>query len=118
VAWGDCKVDGLLAVKRNQQFAESTMTSMGLRRWVYRTNLFQFDDIVASLLDSGRLSWPTQSLGLFNTELLCVFGVQSLPAAELHDVGADDAADGISAEKVIQDVEADVPARSAPRDAF
>src|SRR3989454_6381133 len=42
-------------------------------------------------------------------ELLCILRVQSLPAAELHRVGTDDAADGRSAEQVIQNVEADVP---------
>src|SRR3989441_6998857 len=44
-----------------------------------------------------------------NTELRCVLRVQSLPAAELHGVGADDAADGSSAEKVIQNIETNVP---------
>src|SRR5437870_2382928 len=51
-----------------------------------------------------------------DAELLCVLRVQSLPAAELHRVGTDDAADGRSAEKVIQNVEADVPPGGTHRD--
>ena len=54
--------------------------------------------------------------GGLNAELLCVLGVQSLPAAELHGVGAGDAADGLSAEKPIQNIETNVPARGTPRD--
>src|SRR5438876_10604242 len=49
-------------------------------------------------------------------ELLCILRVPSLPAAELHRVGTDDAADGRSAEKVIQNVEADVPPGGTHRD--
>src|SRR5262249_32039359 len=45
----------------------------------------------------------------FNTELLGVLLVQPLPAAELHGLGADDAADGSSAEKAIQNIETNVP---------
>src|SRR5207244_532109 len=56
---------------------------------------------------------PTGSL---NAELLCVLGVQSLPAAELHGLGADDAPNGLSGEKPLQHIEADVPAGSAHRD--
>jgi hypothetical protein len=39
--------------------------------------------------------------GRFDPELLGVLGVQSLAAGELHGLGADDAADGSSAEKAI-----------------
>src|SRR5438874_11837326 len=60
-----------------------------------------------------RSRGPTGGL---NSELLCVLRVQSLPAAELHGIGADDAADGSSAEKPIQNIESNVPARGAPRD--
>src|SRR5262245_46696221 len=49
-------------------------------------------------------------------ELLCVLGVQSLPAVELHGIRAGDASDGVTGEMVIQHVEADVPTRSAHRD--
>src|SRR5215813_8159202 len=52
----------------------------------------------------------------FNAELLCVLGIQSLPTAELHRVGTNDAADGSSAEKVIQNIEANVPPGSTHRD--
>src|SRR5206468_6465706 len=57
----------------------------------------------------------SSSKGL-NAELLCVLRVQSLPATELHRLGTNDAADGGSAEQVIQHVEADVPAGSTHRD--
>src|SRR5881396_1398047 len=49
-------------------------------------------------------------------KLLCVLGVQSLPAAELHGLASNDAADGSSAEKVIQNIEANVPPGSTHRD--
>src|SRR5947207_5399360 len=52
--------------------------------------------------------------GGLNAELLCVLGVQSLPA-ELHGLGADDASNGLTGEKPLQHIEADVPARSAHR---
>src|SRR5438876_9664423 len=52
----------------------------------------------------------------FNAELLCVLPFQSLPAAELHRLTTGDAADGSSAEKAIQNIETNVPARGAPRD--
>src|SRR5207237_3389527 len=61
---------------------------------------------------SGPLSRPTGGL---DAELLCVLGVQSLPAAELHGLGADDASNGLTGKKPIQHIEADVPARSAHR---
>src|SRR5439155_13940428 len=59
-----------------------------------------------------RVGPPTGGL---NAELLCVLGVQSLPA-ELHRLGTNDAADGSSAEKVIQNIETNVPAGSTHRD--
>src|SRR5262249_22185166 len=54
--------------------------------------------------------------GGLNAELLCVLRVQSLPAAELHGLGADDASNRLTREEPLKDVEADVPARGAPRD--
>ena len=53
-----------------------------------------------------RASGPTGGL---NAELLCVLGVQSLPAAKLHDLGAGHASNGLTGEKPIQHIEADVP---------
>src|SRR5262245_27091936 len=50
---------------------------------------------------------------LLDTELLCVLGVQSLPAAELHRLAANDTADGSSAEQVIHNIETNVPPGSA-----
>src|SRR6266852_3104863 len=69
----------------------------------------------ASSIDSRFLSRLRGPVGRFNTELLGVLGVQSLPAAELHGLGADDAPNGLTGEKPIQHIEADVPARSAHR---
>src|SRR6266545_7238966 len=57
----------------------------------------------------------SSSRGL-NAELLGVLRVQSLPAAELHRLGTNDAADGGSAEQVIQNIEANVPPGSTHRD--
>src|SRR2546422_3555266 len=51
-----------------------------------------------------------------NAELLGVLRVQSLPASELHRRGTNDAADGGSAEQVIQHIEAKVPPGSTHRD--
>src|SRR2546427_734617 len=55
-----------------------------------RTHLLQFNGTPRSRVLS-RLRRP---VGRFNTELLGVLGVQSLPAAELHGLGADDASNG------------------------
>ena len=59
-----------------------------------------------------RLRRPTGSL---NAELLGVLGVQSLPAAELHRLTTNDAVDGSYAEKVIQNIETNVPPVGAKR---
>src|SRR5437764_1016523 len=48
--------------------------------------------------------------GGLDVELLCVLGVQSLPAAELDGIGADDASHRFTGEEPLEDVEADVPA--------
>src|SRR6266850_4071869 len=72
--------------------------------------------IGAILLDSRLLSRLRRPVGRFDTELLCVLGVQSLPAVELHGLGADDASNRRTREEPLKDVEADVPARGAPRD--
>jgi hypothetical protein len=53
--------------------------------------------------------------GSLNAELLCILGVQSLPAAELHGLGADHTSNGPTGEKPLQHIEANVPARSAHR---
>ncbi len=57
-----------------------------------------------------------RSVGRFHNELLAVLGLQSLPAAELHGLGADDWSNRVAREEPLKDVEADVPARGAPRD--
>src|SRR2546423_11586010 len=55
-------------------------------------------------------------LGCFVIDLPGVFGTQPVPTFELHGIGADDAADGSSAEQAIKNIESDVPPGSAPRD--
>src|SRR2546430_797141 len=67
-------------------------------------------------LDSRLLSRLRRPVGRFNTELPGVLRVQPLPAAELHRVATNDAADGSSAEKVIQNIETNVPPGSTHRD--
>src|SRR6202022_1443671 len=70
------------------------------------------DNSFAIHLDSRFLSLPRRPVGRFNPELLGVLRVQS-PPAELHRLGADHASDGSSAEKVIQNIETNVPSGSA-----
>src|SRR5215470_6994746 len=72
--------------------------------------------IVLPSLDSRILSRLRRAVRRFNAELLGVLGVQSLPAAELHGLGAGDAANGSPAEKVIQNVETNVPPGSTHGD--
>src|ERR1700736_989052 len=60
-------------------------------------------------IDSRLLSRLRRAVGRFDTELLGVLGVEPLPAAKLHGLGANHAADGSSAEKVIQNIETNVP---------
>src|SRR5258708_18680717 len=60
-------------------------------------------------LHSRLLSRLRRPVGRFHTQLLGVLRVQPLPAAELHHRGADNAADGSSAEKAIQNIETNVP---------
>src|SRR5439155_21506654 len=67
-------------------------------------------------LDSRLSSRSRRPVGHFNTELLGVLRVQPLPAVELHRLSGNDAADGSSAEKVIQNIETDVPPGSTHRD--
>src|SRR5512143_1350006 len=58
--------------------------------------------------------WP-RSLSL-SRELLCILRVQLLPAAEFQRIRTDDAAERISVEEMIEDVETDVPSGGAHRD--
>src|SRR5262245_62825430 len=58
-----------------------------------RVNSMGFSSLDSTLRGVGR---PTGGL---NAELLCVLGVQSLPATELHRLGANDAAEGGSTER-------------------
>src|SRR5690349_22794598 len=66
-------------------------------------------------LDSRLLSRLRRPVGRFNTELPGVLGVEPLPA-ELHRLATNDAADGSSAEQVIQHIETHVPSGSTHRD--
>src|SRR2546425_10967724 len=69
-----------------------------------------------SMGSPSRLRGVGRAAGGLDAELLCVLGVQSLPAAELHRLATNDAADGSSAEKLIQNIETNVPPGSAHRD--
>src|SRR5438034_5955134 len=70
-------------------------------------------------MPTGRGSRPTFSCSHPRSsryaELLCILRVQSLPA-ELHRLRTNDAAEGGSAEQVIQNIEANVPPGSTHRD--
>src|SRR5689334_6023816 len=81
-----------------------------------RAGFCNVDSMAFSFLDSGFLSRLRRPVGWFHTELLCVLGVQLLPAAELHGLWTSDTADRSFAEKVIQHIERNVPARSTHRD--
>src|ERR1700722_13693953 len=50
-----------------------------------------------------------RAVGRFDTELLGVLRVQPLPSAELHGLGANRASNRLSAEKVIQNIETNMP---------
>jgi hypothetical protein len=81
-------------------------------RIVLRDMVFAGHCFCDQVLQSGRsrlLSRLRRPTWRFNAELLGVLGVQPLPAAELHRLGTNDAADGGSAEKVIQNIETNVP---------
>ena len=60
-------------------------------------------------MDSRLLSCLRRPLGRFDTELLGVLRGQPLPAGELHRLATSHAADRSSAEKMIQNIESDVP---------
>src|SRR6266436_6016217 len=66
-------------------------------------------------LDLRFLSRLRRPAGCFNTELLGVLRVEPRPI-ELHGLGADDAADGSSDEKAIQNIETNVPPGSTHGD--
>src|SRR4051794_4190887 len=59
---------------------------------------------------------PSPWTGSLHAELPGVVGVQPLPAAGLHGLGAGDASNGLPFEQPLQHVEADVPAGSAHGD--
>src|SRR5579862_6614828 len=90
----------------------ATVKATESQRWVCRIHLFQFNGPPRSRLLS-RLWRPA---GRFNTELLGVLRVQPLPATEFHRVGTSDAVDGSSAEKVIQNIETNMPPGSTHGD--
>jgi hypothetical protein len=74
------------------------------------------DALPAMNLGSGLLSRRRLPVWRLDTELLCVLSVESLPPAELHGFGADDAAEWSPAEKMVQNIEANVPSGSTHRD--
>src|SRR5258708_8679322 len=69
-----------------------------------------------SSIYSRFLSRLRRPVGRLDTELLGVLRVQPLPAAELHCLGANHAADGSSAEKAIENIETNVPPGSTHGD--
>jgi hypothetical protein len=80
----------------------------------------RYRDIYSGLdfiqLDSRLLSRRRRPVRRFDTELLGVLRVQSLPAGQLRGITTSDAADGSSTEQVIQNIERNVPPRSTHRD--
>src|SRR4051812_49616846 len=60
--------------------------------------------------------WLRGRTGGRHAELRGVLAEQSLPAVDLHGVGAHDASHGLTGEQPLQHVEADVPTRGAHRD--
>src|SRR5262245_18591037 len=102
-----------------------TVKAMDIQRWICLTQLLQFMCPPLGRARSGSGTYHIHSrlwsrlrhlVALLNAELLGVLRVQPLPAPELQGIGADHAADGISAEKVIQNIEADVPPRGTHGD--
>src|SRR5207302_9742195 len=71
--------------------------------------------ISPSIRSDGSMGSPSRLRGVgrpaggLDAELLCVLGVQSLPAAELHRLATNDAAAGRSAETLIENLETNVP---------
>src|SRR5262249_7696831 len=59
-------------------------------------------------LDSRLLSRLRRPVGRFNTELLGVLRIEPRPT-ELHRLATNDAADGSSAEKLVQNIQTNVP---------
>src|SRR6476620_10358933 len=70
----------------------------------------------SSACHASTLRGVRRPVGRFNAELLGVLDDQPLPGGDLHRVRADDAANRLAREETIENVEGDVPARSAPRD--
>src|SRR6266480_6282934 len=90
-----------------------TVKAIDSQRWICLTHVFQLNVTSSEgepggSLDSRLLRRLRRPVGLLNTELLGVLPVQPLPA-ELHRLATNDAADGSSAEKVIQNIETNVP---------
>src|SRR5580692_11128519 len=72
--------------------------------------------VISPLIYLRLLSRLRRPVDHFNIELFGVLCVQPLPAAELHGLWANEAADGNSAEKAIQNIEANVPPGSTHGD--
>src|SRR6185503_11795746 len=90
-----------------------TVKAIDTHRWICRTHLFQFN---VPSFDSRLLSRWRRPVGGLDAELLAVLGVQPLPAADLHRLGTHDAAEGRSAEQMIQHIEAQMPPGGSHRD--
>jgi len=74
-----------------------TVKAMDIQRWICLIHLFQFirDSFEDQVRKTNGLVLCSLDSRLFNIELLCVLGVQPLPAAKLHRVWPNDASDGL-----------------------
>src|SRR5438034_3479659 len=95
---------------------ESSRPVQGIQRGAETVRALAVDiGYLRALGRASTLRGVGRPVGRFNPELLGVLGVQSLPAVELHGFAAGDAAHRLTREEPLKDVEADVPARGAPR---
>src|SRR5215471_7293826 len=78
----------------------ASVKAMDSQRWVCRIHLFQFNEASSQFLRCLR------PVGCFNTEQLCVFRIEPLPADELRRIGSNHASDGSFFEQVIQNIDA------------
>ena len=90
-------VGGMMALRTVRQLPRQPQVAVCLS--------IRSDGFMVRAPDPRILSRLRRHLGVFNTELLGVLRVQPLPAVELHRLATNDAADGSSAEKAIQNIE-------------
>src|SRR5262245_53957271 len=92
------------------------VTAFGVVRSTTRAGFCSVDSIGVLLLTTlSALRGVGRCTGRLNAELLGVLAVQSLPAAELHDICPGDTSNHLACEQPHEYVEADVPTRSTHR---